>query len=182
MIEDSRIFVDVMESIVESVRVEYAKLPVSNDADEPYYLYGHYQSIADELIEKSLVPATRDKKYPLILLGIDSEYSETDINWQQYKVNCNLWIIYETKTWWATSQRYDNVFKTVLYPLYKLMIQEIFNSNYINNEVHDVLPVLEPIPYWGTQTVQGSDKKIINDPLDAIKFKLNGLLVNKIQC
>jgi hypothetical protein len=181
MIEDSRIFVDVMESIVESVRIEYAKLPVSNDADEPYYLYGHYQSIADELIKKSLVPATRGKKYPLILLGIDPEYRETKINDMQYEVSCNLWIIEETKQAWFTTERFDNVFKPILYPLRNLLEKAIFESKYVSSRLVDIKPDWDIIPYWGTQTVQGSDSQIIDDPLDAMKCKLNNLIVN-INC
>lgn len=181
MIDDSRIFTDVMESIVESVRIEYAKLPVSNSANEPYYLYGHYQSIADELIAKSLEPDHRDSKYPLILLGFDTEYSETKINDREYQVSCNLWILEETKKEWFTTERFDNVIKPILYPLRNLLEDAIFESKYISSRLDEIQPVWDIIPYWGTQTVQGSESKIINDPLDAMKCKLNNLIVD-INC
>lgn len=174
----SRIFSDILQNVVTKLNTDTA-LIAAIGARPIQFLYGHYRSIADELIVKGLELETRDQKYPLIILGIDNEYLEQDINDQQYTINANIWIVEETKREWFTSERYDAVFKVVLYPIYEAFKRELCINKSVSSRMRDVSFQVVPIPYWGTQAIQGSDSKIVNDPLDALKIKFSGLTLNK---
>lgn len=169
------LFVDALGYIVDEVRKEWDQVELIL----PQYLYGHYRAIAEELIKQSTDPNKRDIKYPLIILGIDNEYSETEINDFQYSVNANIWIVGETKKEWFTSERYDYVFKTVLYPIYEILKKKIFDATFVSSILSDIAPVVRPVPYWGVETAQGSETQYVADPLDALTFKLDGLIINK---
>ena len=174
----SRIFSNILADVVNRINAD-ATISEITGGRNVAFLYGHYQSIADELIIKGLNVNTRDEKYPLILLGIDNEYIESDINDRQYTISANIWIVDETKKEWLTSERYENVFTSIIYPIYELFTKYLFSHSSISSYIKDVKPTVLPIPYWGTQTVQGSDKQIVNDPLDALKVKLTNIIVNK---
>lgn len=171
-----------MSLIVENIGdiVEAVRMVWDPHQKAPYYLYGHYQSIADELIVKSKEPTHKDQKYPLILLGIDPDYSEREINANQIEVDCNVYILDETRKDWFTSERFDNVFKTVLYPIKELFLENLFESDLVHSRRDEVSIQTKPIPYWGTQTVQGSDNEIVSDPLDALLISMRDLVFNKI--
>lgn len=178
-VDDSRIFVDVFGDIVAGVRAQYDEA----NNKEPYYMYGHYRAIVNELLLKDGDDELKFEKYPLVILGIDPEYSETDINVSQYEVSANIYIVDYTQKDWLTQNRFDEKFKTILYPLYKMLLDSIIDSKYISSlGIQDFTPKVEPIPYWGTQTKQGSEAQIVNDPLDALKFKVNNLIVNINTC
>jgi len=173
---DSRIFADVID---EAVKACYAECDEQN-LTRPKYLYGQYRSIAKELVDQSGDPNIRGNKYPLILLGLDSQYKEVEIDETQYKVNCNIWILDETKEDWYTSDRFAEVFKKVLYPLYKIFMKQLFASTYVSSRRIEITPETRLFPFWGTN-VAGDSKAIINDPLDAMMVGLSDLIIN-IKC
>jgi len=176
---DSEIFAEVFGGIVAKVRALY---DTANNK-EPYYRYGHYQAIADELMSRDKSPAGKFEKYPLVILGIDPEYSETTVNDQQYSVSANIWIVGKTTKTMSTQDRFDQKFKGIIYPIYSLLKKEIINSKFVSSlGIQEVNPRSELFPYWGTQSVQGSQKQVLNDPLDALKFKVNDLLINIVKC
>lgn len=163
-VTDKRIFTDVFGDIVAAVRAEYD----TANALEPYYLFGQSLAVKNELIEKRI-----EARYPLIILGIDSDYLERDINSRQYEVSFNCWIVEETKKEWYTSDRFEQIYKTILYPIYAILKEKMEFSEYIESfGIQGFQPQVRLFPYWGS-----SNEQVLTDPLDAIGVKINNLLI-----
>lgn len=164
MISNKRIFADVFGDIVANVRAEYDTV---NNL-KPYYIFGHTMAVQKELLDKTI-----QNRYPLIILGIDNEYQEIEINDIQYEVTFNCWIVDETKMEWYTSDRFEQVFKTVLFPIYEILLEKIQYSGYYDGfGIQGLKPQIKLYPYWGNTT-----EKVLADPLDAIGIKFNNLLL-----
>lgn len=165
-VANRRIFADVFGDIVTNIRAEY---DVVNDTKVlPYYLFGQSLAIKNEIIEKKII-----ERYPLIILGIDEDYREVDINTRQYEVSFNCWIVDETKKEWYTSDRFEQVYASILFPIYKLLKEKIQFSEYVDSfGIQGFQPQVELYPYWGS-----SNKQVLADPLDAIKVKINNLII-----
>ena len=166
-----RIFPTILDQIIAKVRAEY---DVNNK--KPYYLYGQYRSIANELIEKSKNVTLRGEKYPLVLLGLDADYLETVIDKYRFQVSFNLWILSETKEEWFTSDRFTNVYETELFPIYQMVEEKIFQSTHVSSLISEVQPRIRLFPFWGSEAGQ-----ILNDPIDAIMIQFQNLVIN-VKC
>jgi hypothetical protein len=167
---DKRIFTDVFGDIVTDVRTDFDT--VNTPKVKPYYIFGHTLAIQKELLEKTI-----QSRYPLVILGIDSEYQETDLSDNQYEVSFNCWIVDETKKEWLTSDRFEQVYKTVLFPIYELIKEKMLYSGYFGNfGIQDLKPQVRLYPYWGNS----SNESVLTDPLDAICVKFNNLIIGNI--
>jgi len=165
-VANKRIFTDVFGDIITNVRAEYDI--VNTPKATPYYLFGQSLAIKNEIIEKKITD-----RYPLIILGIDSDYIERDINRRQYEVSFNCWIVDETKKEWYTSDRFEQVYATILFPIYKLLKEKIETSEYVDDfGIQDFQPEVRLFPYWGS-----SNEQVLSDPLDALGIKINNLLI-----
>lgn len=161
-VSNKRIFADVFGDIVSNVRSEYDTGNV-----KPYYIFGNTLAIQKEIVEKTL-----QSRYPLVILGIDSDYLEVDINQRQYEVSFNCWIVDETKVEWFTSDRFEQVYKTVLFPIYTILLQKMQFSEYVESfGIQGLKPQVKLYPYWG------DTGNTLTDPLDAIGIKFNNLLL-----
>ena len=77
-------------------------------------------------------------------------------------------------------ERYENVIKPILHPIYERLLVALRNSSYIGGL--GVLPHKRVDRlFWGTETKEGNVKYLLSDPLDAIELidlKLNILDLN----
>jgi hypothetical protein len=151
----------------------------------PYYMYGHKLEVAKDLLKKDKTY----QKYPLVYLVMD--FPETKQN-RILSCTLNIGLIAFTKQEYNASQRYQNVFKPVLYPLYRKFMEELFKSDlfFWDGKDDQVTPEHTKIDrlFWGVdgeqnQTGQKKNSKYIfnQDPLDCIEIvglKLNQSIKN----
>lgn len=150
----------------------------------PFYLYGHRQEIANRLLAKDKDRSTKDKKYPAIFLKLDTE-EEIKNGFQFY--NLNLVIVQFTKANYNAEERYANVLKPVLYPLYEMFLKKLGDSGLFVWEAPPdgdaKFPPHTKIdrPYYGTPSEETNVKRIFNDPLDAVEI-VNLKIQSQINC
>lgn len=130
----------------------------------PYYMYGHRLEINNRLKEKNADNIFKFQKYPLVALRMDFEES---INSVVHDVNLNIAMLEFTLKEYNAEQRYENVFKPFLYPMYDNFMSSLRKSNFMNL-TFDHTKVDRP--FWGTSNEEGNVKYIFDDPLDAIEL------------
>jgi len=143
--------------------------------DVPYYKYGHRKEIAKRLDEMNRSDEDKNKKYPLIALRLDTVEEISNGIWH---FNLNIAIVNFTDRNYNSEQRYDQVYKPVLYPLYLRFIEALRQSGLFFWDAESPIPPHKKVDrlFWGTGTIEGNDKQIFSDPLDAIEIldlKLN---------
>ncbi len=166
-------WVDIIEDVVTEVRNDADKPGVGViPADSPYYMHGHPLDIIKTLNEKDSSPTNKSKKYPLIALFQDFTEEIGRDQRIQSSASLNLVIAYHTRSDYNSAQRYDNSFRTILYPLYDLFIEKITSSSWFLN-ASDSLTVHEKIDrlYWGRGEQKGNRAVVFNDLIDAIEIQ-----------
>lgn len=151
----------------------------------PFYMYGHPLEINNRLLEKNKDRLNKWLKYPLIVLRLDTEEKVKN---GIVEYNLNVAILTYTDRKYNAEDRQENVFKPVLYPLYKLFMRKLQESGlFILEEGDDVLPEHTKIDryYWGNKSNDNNDANMFNDPIDAIELadlKLSSYVKEKIFC
>jgi hypothetical protein len=152
--------------VVDNIGTVVASMREVSDGP-PYYMYGHKLEISNRLLEKDLNKEEKYKKYPLIALRLDtSEYINNGI----VDYNLNIAILEYTKSNYNAEERYQNVFKPILYPLYTEFINKLKLKFYWPGNQKYPPHTKVDRPYWGTEAEQQNIKNIFNDPLDAIEI------------
>lgn len=134
----------------------------------PYYMYGHRLEIANRLDIKSKDRIQKFKKYPLIALRLD--ITERIVG-PVHHFTLNLAIVHATKTKYTAEERYTNVFKPILYPIYQVFMEELRHGGFTwdgNQERPEHTKIDRP--YYGTPGTEGTTNNIFSDPLDAIEI------------
>lgn len=147
----------------------------------PFYLYGHRQEINDRLLKKDGDGGSKRQKYPLIALRLDTT-EKVENGYQAY--NLNIAILAFTDSNFNAEQRYEKVFKPLLYPLYELFFKKLDDSGLFTWDANDMeMPSHTKIdrPYWGTNASEANVANIFSDPLDAIEI-LDLKLLSRISC
>lgn len=141
----------------------------SNRLLMPFYMYGHPLEIANRLLEKDKHKVYKYQKYPLIALKMDFEEPVED---GIKSLSLNIAILNFTNEKYNAEERMTNIFKPVLYPIYKRLMEELRDGPEFfwpgNQEYPEHTKVDRP--YWGTANQQGNVKNIFNDPIDAIEI------------
>jgi len=165
-------WVDIFDEIVTAVR-EDADKPATLDTDEPFYMFGHPLEIINTLAKKDKHDTHKFNKYPLIALFQD--FTETmGVNQavQSAVPDLNLVICTNTSPDYTAENRYDNTFRTVLYPLYDLLIKHIVKSKWFANVDPGLVPHSKTDRlYWGRTGLYGNEANIFNDHIDAIEIQ-----------
>lgn len=165
-----------MNFIVDDIGEVVARLRTV-EGGAPYYMYGHRLEIANRLKAKDGLVGVKDEKYPLIALRLDTEEG---IGEGFPKQDLNIIIATLTKKQYNAEQRYENVFKPILQPLYLSFIQALRESGlFIWPNLQD-FPTHTKIdrPYWGTANAEENVKNLFDDPIDAIE--IIGLKINSL--
>lgn len=184
--------VDDIGTVVEAMRpvdvsygqdmVDYMSTnhPSSDTELMPFYLYGHRLEIANRLKEKEKDLVFKYQKYPLVALRLPVIEDVSDGVWH---FTLNIAILTFTQKNYNSEQRYENVFKPVLYPLYERFLGEIKNSGLFMWPDDQEYPEHQKVDrlFWGTEYSEGNEKHIFNDPIDAIEIM--GLKLNRrVKC
>lgn len=150
-------------------------------ASIPYYLYGSRKEIIRQLTEMQNDSTRVYKKYPLIALGMDIPEKPVG-GLIEFNLNIALMCLTDIPTY--IQDRYANIFKPVLYPMYKKFLEEFRNAGLFLWDGEQNQPPHEKFdrPYWGTSNdVKGNTENKYNDPLDAIEL-LNFTFRQEIKC
>ncbi|GIV35399.1 MAG: hypothetical protein KatS3mg031_2934 [Chitinophagales bacterium] len=165
-----------MTPLVEKFEQVVARMRGSNQF--PYYMYGHRLEIANRLLEKDQDKVQKYQKYPLVALRQDFEEQHSN-GIVTYVLN--LAILEYTDKNYTAEQRYENVFKPILYPLYEGLIIAMRQSGFFWPGFMGIPPHTKiDRPYWGVQFSEKNARNIFNDPLDAIEIV--NLKVNLKSC
>lgn len=164
---DALYIVDIIGTIVDKVRESY----LVNDADAPYYMYGHPLEIINTLAAKENNGAYKFKKYPLIALFQDFEEEKGADQSINSSVSLNIVICVNSTIDFNSAERYTNSFKTVLYPLYNLLLDKISDSNYVNVTRNAIPHIKIDRVFWGKAGLYGGEANIFNDIIDAIEIQ-----------
>ncbi len=173
-------WVDIFGDIVTDVR---------NDADNPsgpnapYYDYGHGLDIVNKLKQKDDSTTEKFNKYPFIALIMPfKEIMGEDMTVRSRTNDLSIVIVTNTKPNIYPNERYDLNFRTILYPLYDLLVKHITKSKYFTAGPGLVSHDKYDRPYWGRRGIYGSEANILNDYVDAIELQnleLSLLVKNK---
>lgn len=148
----------------------------------PYYMFGHKQEISNRLLAMSNDPGKKAKKYPMVALRLD--FTE-DVSQAMWRSTLNIIIVAYTKPNYNAEERYANVFKPVLYPLYESFLKQLNFSGLFSwdQKLEEIYPPHTKVdrPYWGTPSPEANIANIFNDPLDAVEI-LNLKLNQRLKC
>ena len=146
---------------------------------EPYYDYGHIISILSKLQAKS-GKENKFQKYPLIMLIQDIEESHGIDQNVGYSFPVTIVILCLTNKNYTEQQRYQNVFKSLLYPLYESLIHEVKYYQFFDFETgNNGIPSFKKWDRvaWGASTFFGNTATILNDYLDGIEIQFDPINV-----
>lgn len=165
-------WVDIFDEIVTAIR-EDADKPAALDTDEPFYMYGHPLEIINTLAKKDKHDVHKFNKFPLIALFQD--FTETMGENQAVPSavdDLNIIIAVNTLPDYTSENRYDNSFRTILYPLYDLLIKHIVKSKWFINVDPGLVPhnKIDRL-YWGRTGLYNNESNVFNDYIDAIEIQ-----------
>lgn len=154
--------------------------PTFDNSQLPLYMYGHRVELAARLALKDKDVLQKRIKYPLIALRLDTV--ET-IEGNMVKFDLNLALINKTEKGYNAEQRYTNVFKPILYPLYELFLVELKKSGLFTWPGFQARPPHVKVDrlYWGTAGTEGNVANLFGDPVDAIEI-LNLKINQTVKC
>jgi hypothetical protein len=98
-----------------------------NDIVSVNYKFGYWPIVAQELINEAKSKTLDGQRYPLIFLNAD--FSEQMIDYRKIRINPTLYIITQTLMNYTVQQRLDNVYKPILYKIYKVFMVALRNSH-----------------------------------------------------
>lgn len=184
IVDDIGRVVTAMQSDAKLIAALQTALPTLSkkgySAGMPYYIYGHRLEIANRLTEMEQDNIRKYKKYPLVALRLDvKEKNDRGV----IDFNLNIALIMLTDENWMAEERYQKVFKTVLYPIYESFLLQLKLAGLFmwdqsqDNPKHDK----SDRPYWGIPESERNVKDIFNDPLDAIELE-NLQLTQNYKC
>jgi len=166
---DSRkYFVDVFDNWVANIRKKYDIV----DNEQPYSYFGSQQDIVNYLIEKSASPTQSRKKFPFICLVDDFEETiNSREHW--YTLTPTIYIFAETLETYDPRDRYTNVIKPILYPLFELLLREVECSKSLS-PTNEFLSFKKRL-YRG----QIGENVMVSDTVDALKITFTNLKIKK---
>lgn len=173
------VIVDLIDDVVTSMRnlsaKDAAKFGIAEGLTSPYYFYGHPMDINSQMIERDKERATKGKVYPAIALRLPSD--ETMGSGLTH-YNLNVAIFAETDLNWSAPERYANVIKPILIPLYLLFIDRLKKRGFVWEGNTQSMPphTRTDKPHYGVEETQGNKAYVFTNKLDAIE--LTNLKIN----
>jgi len=131
-------------------------------AKAPYFMYDNALVINKELLEKDNDEVYKYQKYPLVALNMPFDVTQG----HRPTANLNLAFLEFTDINNTTEEKRQNVFNTVLIPMYKLFMKKLRERSEFILDSWDFIERI--IPLYGSDVI---GKHIFDDPLDAIELK-----------
>jgi hypothetical protein len=147
-----------------------------------FYQFGHIREIADTLQSYSNTAEFRRQKYPAVFLlqdFLERKGTRTDI---ETEVTLQLLIVAASTQKARSADRYRDVFKPILYPIYEALIKTL-NSDPVLDTPYSGVPhekVDRPLVSGAlSEPTTGANKNLFNDFLDAVEVRKLNLKILK---
>lgn len=162
-------WIDIISEIVDNVRADSDLPALSTNA--PYFMHGHPLEIISVLAEKDRHDTYKYQRYPIIALLQDfSEQMGESQRWRS-RATMNIIIANSTSADYTSAERYTYNFRTVLYPIYDLLIKHIIRIKWFVNVAPGLVPHTKTDRlFWGRTGLYGNEANIFNDHIDAIEI------------
>jgi hypothetical protein len=134
------------------------------------YKFGYWPTIAQELILEGKSKTLDGQRYPLIFLNAD--FDEQMIDYRKIRINPTFYIITQTHKEYTVQQRLDNVYKTILYPIYRDFMVAIHNSKKFWIFQKEIAHTRKDLFYLQNLSAEQNQ---INAIVDAIELKFPSL-------
>jgi len=171
----SKILVDLFADLMNQVRAQLNIKYGFDNSQQPYYHYGTYQNFVNEFLEKD---SYSQEKYPAIyLLQPFSENTDVQNIGILYEAEIQIYIVNHTEPNYSISDRYDEVFKPILYPIYEVLINELRNYRGFQFPLSNIKHTKQDLPHWGD-----GNANFANDYIDAIHITNLIIPVSKTNC
>lgn len=139
------------------------------------YQYGHFRELIVTLGQWDTDPTLRVQKYPMIYLVQDFVEHRGKGAGVYADLNLQVIICHQTADDYKITDRYANVFKPVLYPIYLEFMNQLAKSPMTFPASADLIPHDKwDRSFWGTSKVVGAggtDRSVLNDFVDAIDIQ-----------
>lgn len=164
------IITDAIGQVIERLRTE--------PNGPPYYDYGHRLQMANTLKLKETDKVKKAKKYPLFMLRLDTpERHENDMIFY----DLNIVILAHTKRDYTTTDRFEEVIKPTLLPLYESFIKELKRSGlFVWGKGIKPPHTMIIRPYYGVLGAEANMANLFGDYVDAIEIQ--NLKINSYTC
>lgn len=167
------VIVDEFGEVVESMRnlsaADAAKFGITAGLESPYYFYGHPMDINRKMIARDKELSTNGKVYPAVALRLPIE---EEIAGGMIYYTLNVAIFEQTNLDWDASERYTNVIKPTLLPLYELLLDRLRKHGFTWGGTDMKRPPHKKIdrPHHGVLETQGNKAYQFTNKLDAIEL------------
>ena len=162
---------ELFEEVVVSMRnlsaSDAAKWGIAAGLESPYFFYGTPVEINRQMIERDK-GSTKGKVYPAIALRLPTDEDSKNglINY-----NANVGIFAQTKMQYDAPDRYSNVVKPILYPLFELFLDRLKRAGFTwDGDGSEPPHKKRDMLHHGVEATQGNIAYIFNQPLDAIEI------------
>jgi hypothetical protein len=189
--------VDIIAAVVAAVQSEVLETIQANETavlNSPSriqiinYQYGHPRELIQTLAQNdSGGPTTNQLKYPLVYLYMDFREQRGRLPGVYADTTLNFAIMHQTEGDYKAADRYVNVFKPVLYPIYYSLMKQLTKSPMTMAGNEDMLPHDKwDRVFWGTSSSvaksAGTDKSVLNDFVDGIEILNLALKIDYQPC
>lgn len=172
--------VDIIGEIVASVQADVLLTIQTNETNaigstliqNLNYQYGPVEELLETLSQMDKDPNSQKLKYPLVWLILDMKERRGRTVGFYAEAPMRIVIAHQTNQNFKTTERYEKVFKPVLYPIYYNFLEKASQHRLLNNSVPELI-IHDKIDhvFWGTQEAGGGKSKIsLSDFLDAIEL------------
>jgi hypothetical protein len=147
-----------------------------------FYQFGHIAEINNTLKSYSATAEFSKQKYPAIFLLQDFIEQKLENPAIETQVNLQLLIVAASDKSYRASERYEKVFKPVLYPVYETLIKVIKQDSRLINEYGNIPHnKIDRLLISGFQMkTQSGTANLFSDYLDAIEINNLKLTIKKI--
>jgi hypothetical protein len=148
------------------------------------FQYGHKRELIETMMQWDRDPELKFQKYPLVYLVQDFKESRGKDAGIYAELSANIIIAHQTDQTYKITDRYANVFKPVLYPIYYSLLNQLSIYPQVNEGVQELLVHDKwDRSYWGRAAAGGStDRTTLNDFVDAIEIDNLVLKINILNC
>jgi hypothetical protein len=150
---------------------------------EVFYQYGHVNEIEAILRSYSETEDFRKQKYPAIFLLTDFLERKGGNPDYETEAMLQLLIVAASGKDYRTAERYEKVFKPVLYPIYEVFMKQLKNDSRVVTKQYGELPHTKIdrslVSGFQLKTQGGKTGNLFSDHLDAIEVNNLNLVIKK---
>ncbi len=182
----SKVLAQVQAAWLEVMQEAYPALELTESSIQSIsYVYGTYTEIQKVLAEKKMDPGTdgtggKYDRWPMVALIMPfTEVKGATGGYYTEVQGVDMGIFFETELKWDTMQRYERVFKTILIPIYKALIESFGECGLFAVEDERAIKHQRiDLPFGSNGDGKDAKTSIFAETLDAIKIANLSLRVN----